>query len=480
MSFTPGTFDLVAQIETSALDVVVDVLLEELRLAGKTRFTQTIGGSGTAIGGQIDVEIVDLSVPQIRNLDLTDRFKPGNTLASFRVDATLQVAVTVFGLTGNLTETLFIALKDLQFGVFTTPGGLPVGVALGFQQIDLDAGGLSTLRALNPALNVLADFIALGVRTALSPLGLVPIPIFQFADAFVRLGLSFTQDNPHLGTDQAGDALFVAADFQAANNGSDIAPVVDIIAPGSPHNVAAVVADRPINQLLAGMLASNQLTRSIPTPGANFSVNSVNVAFLQPGPRQARIRVDAAASARIKVKKGGFFGSLFGKKKKVTIRAFAELELDASIVDDPVTSLAIVDFLFAAKLRARATIQSVLVGTLTVLLAPFIVPFFLLLSQALNIAADLLLPMSFDFKVSGAQLEVRLKKLDALLSLASAGFTEATVAMKLDASGDGTFQLDHFTRARVQQAGIQLQLGFTPESLETRPQELYLGVELTR
>lgn len=480
MAFTPGTFDILAEVHPSAIDVVVDVILEQLRAQGKTTFTQQIGSGAGVVSGSVDVELTDLSVPGVRSLDLADRFKPGNTLASFRVDAELQVTVTVFGLTSTLTETFFITLVDLQFGIFTTPGGLPVGVSLGFQQIDIDAGGLRTLRVLNPALDVLADFIALGVRTLLSPLGLVPIPILQFADAFVQLGLSFEPPSPHLGTNQGGDALAIAADFKAAGNASDISVVTDIIPAGSSFNVATVLADRPINQLLPFLLTSNQLPRSIPTSGANFSVRSTNVSFLDPGSRASRIQVDAHASARIKVKKGGFFGKLFGKKKKVTVHAYARITLDAGVVDDPATGLAVVDFAFEATLQARATIQSVLVGTLTVLLAPFIVPLFIILSQVINFAADKLLPLSFDFSVSGSDLEVRLTKLQTQLRLVSAGFTEATVKMRLDAKGDGRFALEHFTRHQIQQTGIPLKVGYEPNSLESRNGELFLGVELAK
>lgn len=479
MAFTAGTFDILAEVHPSAIDVVIDVILEQLRAQGKTTFTQQIGSGAGAVRGSVDVELTDLSVPGVRSLDLADRFRPGNTLASFRVDAELKVVVTVFGLTNTLTETFFITLVDLQFGIFTTPGGLPVGVSLGFQQIDIDAGGLQTLRVLNPALDVLADFIALGVRTLLSPLGLVPIPVLQFADAFVQLGLSFEPPSPHLGTNQGGDALAIAADFKAAGNSSDIAVVTDIIPANSPFNVATVLADRPINQLLPFLLTSNQLPRSIPTAGADFSVRSTNVSFLDPASRASRIQVDAHASARIKVKKGGFFGKLFGKKK-VTVHAYARITLDAEVVDDPATGLAVVDFAFEATLQARASIQSVLVGTLTVLLAPFIVPLFIILSQVINFAADKLLPLKFDFSVSGSDLEVRLTKLQTQLQLVSTGFTEATVKIRLDAQGDGRFALEHFTRHQIQQTGVPLKVGYEPTSLESRRGELFLGVELAK
>jgi hypothetical protein len=266
MAFTPGSFDIIAQIETAALDVVIDVILAQLKNDNKTTFTQQVGGSGTAVQGTIDVEITDLSIPRIRSANLGQRFKEGNTLASFQVDAELQVTLNVFGLSGTLTETFFVRINDLALSLPVSPGGLPLGISLGFANFDIDAGGLTTLRGLNPALNLLADFIGLGIRTALTPLKLIPIPILQFADAFAKFSLLFDKDSPYLGTNESGDGLYLATDFAAANQSpSDIAIVRDVIPPGSPFNIAVVMSNRPINQLIPQLLAQNHIRSLIPT-----------------------------------------------------------------------------------------------------------------------------------------------------------------------------------------------------------------------
>ena len=483
MSFTGGNYDFVAQVETSALEVVADVILATLRAQGKTQFTRQIGA------GTVDVVLVDVGVPVIRSKNLADRFRRGNTLATFRADATLTFSVTVFGITGGITETMSIFIKDLAVGIPTTPGGLPVGVSLGFAAFDIDVGGLTVLRALTPALNVVVDFIALGIRTALAPLGLVPIPILPFADAFAQLGLLFDVPSPHVGTNQVGNGLFLAADFEAPGNRADLGQVVDIIPPASAINVAAVVSNRPVNQLLPTLLANKHLPGTLNTGGADFIVGEARVEFLQPGARPAKIKVDAFASARIKVRKGGFFGSLFGKKKKVTITAYATMTVDAGIVTDPATSLEVLAFELEASLQARVTIQSVLLGVLTILLGPFLIIFLILLSQLFNFVIKFFLPLKLELQVQGSDLTINLEQLRIQLGI-GASLTDATLKMRLDARGDGRFQLDHFTRHRIAATGLPLIVRYEPISIATRalppgsapgpaaPGELFLGVEI--
>ena len=496
MAFSPGAFDFFAQIETAALDVIVDVILAQLKKDNKNKFSQRVGGSGTAVQGTVDVEITDLSIPRVRSANLSQRFKAGNTLASFQVDAELQVALTVFGLSGTLRETFFVRINDLALSLPVSPGGLPLGISLGFANFDIDAGGLTTLRALNPALNLLADFIGLGIRTALTPLKLIPIPILQFADAFAKFSLLFDKDSPNLGTNEAGDGLYLAADFAAANQSpSDIATVRDLIPQGSPFNIAVVVSNRPLNQLIPLLLAQNHLRNSIPTAGANFSVGQATISFLNPASKPARIAVDAYAAARIKVSKGGFFGSLFGRKKKVTIHAYAHVDLDAGVEKDPVTLTARVDFEFHATLQARVSIDSVLAAVLMVVLQPFVILFLPVLSQLLNLAVDQLLPLEWEENIGGGYLRLTLKKLSLQLAggaaLGLGGLSEATVKVRLDAQGDGSFQLSHFIAHQINTSGVDLKVGFENDSLVTRhigpplsnepvPGELFLGIELTR
>lgn len=496
MAFTPGSFDIIAQIETAALDVVIDVILAQLKKDNKTTFTQQVGGSGTAVQGTIDVEITDLSIPRIRSANLAQRFKEGNTLASFQVDATLQVTLNVFGLSGTLTETFFVRINDLALSLPVSPGGLPLGISLGFANFDIDAGGLTTLRGLNPALNLLADFIGLGIRIALTPLKLIPIPILQFADAFAKFSLLFDKDSPYLGTNEAGNGLYLATDFAAANQSpSDIATVRDVIPPGSRFNIALVMSNRPINQLIPQLLAQNHLRSLIPTAGANFGVGQATVTFLDPASKPSRISVDAHAAARIKVRKGGFLGSLFGKKKKVTIHAYAKVDLDAAVVKDPATSAARVDFEFHATLQARVSIDSVLAAVLMVVLQPFVFIFLPVLSQLLNIAVDQLLPLEWEEDVGGGEFKLTLKKLSVQLAggaaLGLGGLSEATVKVRLDAQGDGSFQLSHFIAHQINASGVALKVGFESDSLLTRqigppppnepiPGELFLGIELAR
>ncbi len=507
MAFTPGAFDIIAQIETAALDVIVDVILEQLRKDNKTKFTHQIGGGGSGSGSSstgvnIEVEITDLSIPEISSADINQRFKEGNTLASFRVDAELEVNVSLMGLppgTTLLRETFFVSINDLAISLPVSPGGLPLGVSLGFANFDLDAGGLNTLRGLNPVLNLVADFIGLGVRTVLTPLKLIPIPILQFADAFAKFALLFDTDSPYLGTNEAGDGLYLAADFAAANQSpSDIATVLDIIPSSSPFNVAVVLSNRPLNQLIPLLLAQNQIRNTIPTPGATFGVWRAAVEFLNPitpTGNPALIGVYADASARIKVDKGGFLGALFGKKKKVTIHASAAVKLDAGVKKDPVTLAAQVDFVATATLVAQVSIDSVLAAVLMVAMQPFMIIFLPVLSQLLNVAVDKLLPLEWEDNVGGGELTVTFKKLRVQMSggasLGLGGLSEATLKVKTDATLFGTFQLSHFVAHQINETGIDLKVGFENDSLATReigspppnepiPGELFLGIELAR
>ena len=497
MAFSPGSFDITAQIGTAALDVIVDVILAQLKKDNKTKFTQQIGGSGTAVQGAIDVEITDLGIPRIRSANLAQRFKAGNTLASFQVDAELQVDVTLLTLPPfRLTETFFVRINDLALSLPVSPGGLPLGISLGFANFDLDAGGLTTLRAFNPVLDLLADFISLGVRTVLTPLKLIPIPILQFADVFAKFALLFDKDSPYLGTSEAGDGLYLAADFAAANQTpSAVTSVRDIIPQTSQFNIAVVLSNRPINQLIPMLLAQNHLRSAIPTAGANFAVGQAAVSFLNPASKPARISVEAYAAARIKVRKGGFFGSLFGRKKKVTIHAYAKVDLDAGVVKDAATLMARVDFEFHATLQALASINSVLAAVLMVVLQPFVIIFLPVLSQLLNLAVDQLLPLEWEEDVGGGELKLTLKKLRVQLAggaaLGLGGLSEATVKVRLDARGDGSFQLSHFIAHQINATGINLKVGLENDSLATReigpkppnepkPGELFLGIELAK
>ena len=503
MAFTPGAFDIIAQIETAALDVIVDVILEQLKKDNKTKFTHQIGGGGSSTAGaNVAVEIIDLSIPQIRSADINQRFKEGNTLASFQVDAKLEVNVSLMGLppgTTLLTETFFVRINDLAISLPVSPGGLPLGISLGFANFDLDAGGLNTIRGLNPVLNLVADFIGIGVRTVLTPLKLIPIPILQFADAFAKFALLFDTDSPYLGTNETGDGLYLAADFAAANQSPcDIAAVRDIIPAASPFNVAVVLSNRPLNQLIPLLLAQNHIRNTIPTPGATFGIWRAAVEFLNPltpTGNPALIGVNADASARIKVDKGGFLGALFGKKKKVTIHASAGVKLDTGVKKDPATLAARVDFMASATLVAQVSIDSVLAAVLMVAMQPFVIIFLPVLSQLLNVAVDKLLPLEWEDNVGGGELRVTLKKLRVQLSggatLGLGGLSEATVKVRIDSTLAGTFQLSHFVAHQINESGIDLKVGFEDDSLVTReigapplnepiPGELFLGIELAR
>ncbi len=397
MAFPKGNFDIVAQVEMTGLDAIVDERLQQLRPDQKS-FTQQVGSGALRFG--IDVEIVDLNIPQIRSLNFAERFKAGNTLASFEAEAVLTF--TLFN--NNLRDTFAVTLKDLQIAIFTTPGGLPVGVALGFQKIDIDLRGLGFFSIL---FNPILDLVSLGIRTALGPLGLVPIPIFQFADAFAQLGLVFDRSttsniadgSPFLGIAQNRTGLYLAADFQAANNISgDIGVVQDILDPNM--NVGLVVSDRLVNQLVSTAFLTGRfgLVNNVPSGGINFRVLSVGVDFGNPSRRNARINTYAEIAARIRVRKGGFFGKLFGKKKKVTIRASLKLDVDASIVDDPQTQLAIIDFKYVIGIQGQVSINSILASVLTVLLGPLLTALLPLLSQLLNFAFKFFLPIKFQLR----------------------------------------------------------------------------------
>ena len=223
------------------------------------------------------------------------------------------------------------------------------------------------------------------------------------------------------------------------------------------------MSNRPINQLIPQLLAQNHLRSLIPTAGANFGVGQATVTFRDPASKPSRISVDAHAAARIKVRKGGFFGSLFGKKKKVTIHAYAKVDLDAGVVKDPATSAARVDFEFHATLQARVSIDSVLAAVLMVVLQPFVFIFLPVLSQLLNIAVDQLLPLEWEEDVGGGELKLTLKKLSVQLAggaaLGLGGLSEATVKVRLDAQGEGSFQLSHFIAHQINTSGIALKVG---------------------
>jgi hypothetical protein len=130
------------------------------------------------------------------------------------------------------------------------------------------------------------------------------------------------------------------------------------------------------------------------------------------------------------------------------------------------------------------SIQSVLLGVLTILLGPFLIVFLILLSQLFNFAIRFFLPLRFAFQVSGSDLTVDLEQLRVQLGIGGAGglgsLTEATLKMRLDARASGRFQLDHFTQHRIAATGLPLIVRYEPRSLATRgqPSELFLGVEL--
>src|SRR5262249_46357969 len=150
------------------------------------------------------------------------------------------------------------------------------------------------------------------------------------------------------------------------NTPGTISTVTDILPPGGVMNVGAVVSDRVVNQLIGILLSKNQLPNALPSPLGTFFVQYVNVAFLDRNPaalptRPATIAVDGQASARIRVNKGGFFGTLFGLTRKVTVTAGASVTVDAGIAPGTPASGAVIDFGFTAQLRARVTIQSVLI-----------------------------------------------------------------------------------------------------------------------
>lgn len=483
MGFTPGNFDIVAQIETSALDVLTDIILKTLEKDNKTKFSHQIGSGSWAF--TINIELTDISIPAVKTLNLAKRFKKGNTLASFEVEAEL-----VFSLLGaNLKDTLAVRLKDLQIGIFTTPGGLPVGVALGFQEIDLDVRGLGFLNSL---LNTLVDFIALGIRTALSPLGMVPIPILQFADAFAQIGLTFDRSktsstadgSPYIGIARSQTGLYLAADFQAANNKTgNISVVQDILALNM--NTGMVISDRLINQTIETMLLTDRfgLVKSIAGGGINFAVGEVKVRYQKPTIKPARIGIDAFAHARVKAKKGGFFGKLFGKTKKVTIRVSATMELDTGIMQNPATQLSVLDFAYDVDVQGKVSVNSVLASVMTIVLGPFLVSFLFILSQLLNYAIEFFLPEKFKFNISGSLLTITIDKLTTQLgagaSLGMGGLSSATLSARIEANGSGVFELEHFTVHKFASAGIPLKIDYSPQSLKTRDGEMFLGAGLS-
>lgn len=494
MGFSPGEFDFLVQVETEALGHLVDALLVKLKNDNdKHKFGHDIGGSGTAVQGRVDVTLTDLSIPSIHSKDPNDRFKVGNTLTSFQVNADLLMNVQVLGIGPTFAETLELAIKDLAIGTDSDTNGF-ARVALGFEDFDIDAGGLTTLRGLNPTLEAVADFIGLGIRTVLRPLSLRPFPVLQVAGALAKQGLFFEGSSPFLGTTVSGDGLFLAMDFQSAQgNPSDIGAVEDISDP-TRFNIATVLSDRPVNQFLPPMLATAQARNSVSTSGANFKVTSTSVRFMDPDKQGFPAKVDlrADAAARVKVKKGGFFGSLFGGSKKVTITALAEATVDVGM-SFPQPGHAQVEFEFDTKLTARGSVQSVTAAALVVLLQPFFTVFLTVFSQVFNIAADLVLPLKFKENVltdaNGQEAFVTLELEDLNVHLAAGGtlglggLSEATLKMRVDADGKGSFQLSHFLAAQFGNTDLPLVADFEADSISSRDLgtgvgELFLGTKI--
>jgi hypothetical protein len=490
MSFSPGNFDFYAQIEPSAIDVVTHVLHKTLQAQGKTLFQRTV--TVGPVTGTIQFEIVKISVPSVGSLNLLDRFAPGNTIATFQADAEIRFAVSFLGVTLNIpNETINVKVKDLQIGLYAA-GGFLSGVALGFQRFDIDVGGLTLLRALNPVLNLLADFVALAIRTALTPLGMIPIPIAPLADAYRKIGMLFDANgSPFLGTNAAGNGLFFAADFQAANNTpGTIAAVQDILPPGGAMNVGAVVADRLVNQLFAMLLSTNQVPNALPTPLGTFRVQWVTAAFLTPGARASKVELRAKATARKKTGKGGFIGGLFGLTKKVTYKLELRLTVDAGVVQ-PAGVPARVDFNFEAIVRGRVTIDSVLIGVLTVLMGPFIAIFLFVLSQILNFFIDFFLPFTFTYQtttVPGAPptkwFHVTIDKLAIQLGLGTPSLTSATLKLEASSTGNGSFELEQFVQHVIATNNVPIAVDWSPLGLLTRGSvagqnegELFLGAK---
>lgn len=235
----------------------------------------------------------------------------------------------------------------------------------------------------------------------------------------------------------------------------------------------------------------------MPTPGGTFGIWQSTVEFLDPQPpntEPARLRVKADAAARIKVSKGGFFGSLFGKKKKVTIHVHAEVDLHAGVKKDLSVPMAEVAFKGTVDGTVDVSVDSVLAAVLMVVLQPIVMIFLPVLSQLLNIAVDKLLPLDWQEDVGGGWVRFSLTKLDIQLAgggaiLGLSGLSEATIKAKVDASIEGSFQLSHFIAHQIKKAKVDLKVGFEDDSLVTRqigtaptpapiPGELFLGIEL--
>ena len=476
MPFTSGGFDLVAQVDKAAIDVVIDVVIKQLERQGKTRFTHQIP---TPLGAvTVDVELTGLSIPSIRSANPQDRFR-SDILASFEVEA----EITFTFMNPTRTERIGIRLNDLHASVARTGATAPV-VSLEFKTIDVDVIGLG---AIGTILNFLLDVAALGIRTVLSALGLKPIPVFPVADAFKQIGLSFASHDasPYLGTNQTETGLALAMDFEAANNvSSDIGAVQDVLTP--QINTGLVINERLANQALGMTFATNDfgLVRHVDSGGIRFGVTQVSIHFERPRQRAGRIRLESKAAARVRRGKGGFFGRLFGRRRKVTIRVESGVDLETEIAPSPPALLPRLDFDIDKRGHATVATESVFASILQVLLGPLLVVFLMIFNEILNLSFSDLQRHVIDLRIENSRLVAKVTRFQTHINAGHAatlgltGVGDATLSVDYAVGLRGYFELGHFTMDQLARSGVPMAVDYSADSIGSRDQELFLGVGL--
>jgi hypothetical protein len=460
---SPGNLDLIVQADTLAIDAVLVAIFADLQRRGLTTFRANLGAS------TLSLNLTSLEIGNIRAVIPSDRF--AGTLASFIIKA--GAVLTTPGILPPINDTLTIALDDLQVSITVTPGGLPTGISLGFAGFTPTVTGLT---ALAQQLNGLLNLLGVVIRLVLTPLGMIPIPISQMADIFVKLGILFDAGFPVLapsnspaigpgGVPLGGSAgLVAAADFQNSSaHASNFRAITDlippiggpIIPPNSEMTAAAQINQRLANTAIAIGFAKGYFPQSAAIGGIGFWITSFSVNFAEPvAPSTARIGASFSAQGKLKKNLCGALGSFFGLSRSVKIKVWGDVTADGRITGTDLV------FQYDATLTAKVSVPTIYGVVLGIVLGPQIFIFLLLLVQILNIIADSVLPLAFaNVQLNGANLTVTLQHLRLGLSL---------FAITANAQVGGTGVIDLNQVVTLATANFPLNISFPSDGLATQ------------
>jgi hypothetical protein len=423
-----GNPDLYLQIDQLAIDAVLSGILFDLRQRGLTSFQTNFGPFG------LQMSLTELDVTNIRAVNAANRFS--GTLASFAIKG--DIVVTFSG-SPIVTDHVEVDIDDLEVAVQVTTGGLPTGIGLGFKNFTVQVQGLSFLTGL---INGLLGFLTMIVQAVLAPIGLIPIPIYQMADIFAKLGVLFASGSPTMGASLGGSGLVALADFQSGNpHTSNVLAVRDLIPVGSQLTAAAQLNQRVANMAIQIGLHKGYFPSSTMIGGLGFYLTGVGVSFQNPVPPfTARVGAWATAQGKIKKSSCGFLGGLFGSNSvKINIWMGADSDVDIVAKPAPATG-SLLNFRFDATIKAKVTVNPIYGIVLGAVLGPEIFVFLLVLVQVLNIVADVILPQTVaQVTQSGTPGS---PTVTVTLNSVNLGLGLFSISANAQAGGTGTIDLD--------------------------------------